>query len=56
MGQKRIDIYDNNGFVETIYEDVPDIEIPIDDLISQKEDELLIMYEQLERLKALKNL
>lgn len=52
MAQKRIDIYDNNGFVETIYKDIPDVEFDIQDMISQKEEELIRIYNEIQDLKA----
>lgn len=51
MAKKRIDIYDSNGFVETIYEDQPDIEINVEDIISSKEEELIRIYNEIQALK-----
>jgi hypothetical protein len=55
LREVRTEIYDENGFVETIVEMVNIPSINIDTQIQQKEEELLSMYEELERLKALKN-
>lgn len=56
MIEQKTIIYDENGYKETIIEMVPKIHIPIDDMITKKEDELLSMYEELQKLKSLKNL
>ena len=53
MIEQKTVIYDDNGYKETIIELVPKIEIPITDLIKQKEDELLRVYQEIERLKSL---
>jgi hypothetical protein len=55
MIEKKTVIYDENGYKETIINLVPKIEIDLDFEIQEKEDKLLSMYEELERLKALKN-
>lgn len=56
MGQveKTIEIYDNTGLIEvkTVLVD----EIPLEEQIKSKEEELLRMYKELERLKELNNL
>jgi hypothetical protein len=54
MIEKKTIVYDSNGYVETIVELVPKIEVDKSELIKSKEDELLSMYQELERLKALK--
>ena len=55
MIEQKIAIYDENGYKETIIELIPKIEIPIADKIKEKEEQLLSMYQELEKLKALKN-
>lgn len=42
-------IYDDNGYKETITEMVP--VIPVENIITQKEQQLLEMYEELQKLK-----
>jgi hypothetical protein len=54
MIEKKTIIYDENGYKETIVNMVPKIEIDIDFEIQEKEQQLLSMYQELERLKALK--
>ena len=50
MTQIRNEIYDKNGFVEVVFIEV---EGPIqDELIAQKEAQLLAMYEELKSLKG----
>jgi hypothetical protein len=49
MAQIRKEIYDDNGLVKVEYEDV--VEILQEDLIAQKEAELLAIYEEIKRLK-----
>lgn len=44
-------IYDENGYVETITEMVPVMELPVEDIINQKEQQLLQMYQELLQLK-----
>jgi hypothetical protein len=51
MIEKKTIVYDSNGYVETIIELVPKIEISVTDEIKQKEDELLRIYEELQKLK-----
>jgi hypothetical protein len=55
MIEKKTIIYDENGYKETIVNMVPKIEIDVESEIKEKEEQLLSMYEELERLKALKN-
>ena len=55
LREVKTEIWDENGFVETIVEMVPKIEINIESQIKQKEEQLLSMYEELEKLKTLKN-
>lgn len=42
-------IYDDNGYKETITDMVP--VIPVEYMIAQKEQQLLEMYEELQKLK-----
>lgn len=49
MAQVREEIYDENGLVRVEYIEVD--EPTQDDLISQKEAELLALYEELKKLK-----
>ena len=56
MIEQKIAIYDENGYKETIIELVPKIEIPIADKIKEKEDELLRVYQEIERLKTFTSL
>jgi hypothetical protein len=51
LREVRTEIYDENGFVETIVEMVPKIEINIEDQIKVKEDELLRIYDEIQKLK-----
>lgn len=51
MIEQKTVIYDENGYKETIIELVPKIEISVTDEIKQKEDELLRIYEELQKLK-----
>lgn len=44
-------IYDENGYKETITEMVPIMEVPIEEIINQKEQQLLQMYNELQALK-----
>lgn len=53
MIEKKTIIYDENGYKETITNLVPKIEIDLDYEIKQKEDELLKVYEEIQRLKSL---
>ena len=49
MAQIRNEIYDENGLIEVQYIEVE--ETPTEDLITQKEKELLEIYEQIQNLK-----
>jgi len=49
MAQIRNEIYDENGLVRVEYIEVEDI--PTEDLIAQKEAELLAVYAELQKLK-----
>lgn len=49
MAQIRNEIYDENGLVEVQFIEVEDI--PTEDLIAQKEAELLAIYAELQKLK-----
>lgn len=51
LREVRTEIYDENGFVETIVEMVPKIEINIEEQIKVKEDELLHIYNEIQKLK-----
>jgi hypothetical protein len=45
-------IYDDNGYKETITETIPVIPTPsMEDIIKIKENQLLEMYEELQKLK-----
>ena len=55
MREQKTIVYDSNGYVETIIEMVPKIEINNQELIQQKEQQLLSMYEELEKLKQINN-
>jgi hypothetical protein len=48
--QKREEIYDETGLIQVIYHEVE--ETPIAEQIKQKEDELLRVYQEIERLKT----
>jgi hypothetical protein len=50
----KTEIWDKNGYVETKVEYIEVPEIDVNDQIQQKEEELLSMYQELERLKALR--
>lgn len=50
MPQVRNEIYDDNGLVRVEYIEVP--EQSAEELIAQKEAELLAVYEELKRLKG----
>ena len=50
MAQLRQEIYDENGLVEVIYHEVE--EPSQEELIAQKEAELLAMYAELQALKG----
>jgi hypothetical protein len=52
MIEQKTVIWDENGYKETIVEMVPKIEIPVSDMISQKEEELIRIYNEIEALKA----
>lgn len=52
MAQVRNEIYDDNGLVKVEFIEVEDINQ--EELISQKEAELLAMYKELEALKSSK--
>ena len=53
MAQIRNEIYDENGFVEVVFIEV---EGPTqEELIAQKEAQLLAMYEELKSLKGVEN-
>ena len=51
--EKKIEIYDDNGFVEiqTIMIDEPITLQSVEEMISQKEQQLLQMYQELQSLK-----
>ena len=49
MPQVREEIYDENGLVEVIYHETE--EPTQEELIAQKEAELLAVYQELQRLK-----
>lgn len=49
MAQIRNEIYDENGLVEVQFIEVE--QMPTDDLIVQKEAELLAIYEEIQILK-----
>jgi len=53
MAIRQIVNYDDNGIVSIEDIEVPDVDINVE--IQQKEELLLSMYEELERLKALRN-
>lgn len=53
MIEQKTVIYDENGYKETIIELVPNIRVPIQDQIKTKEEELLMVYQEIERLKSL---
>jgi hypothetical protein len=55
MREQKTIVYDSNGYKETIIEMVPKIEINNQELIQQKEQQLLSMYEELEKLKQINN-
>jgi hypothetical protein len=50
MPQVRQEIYDDNGLVEVVYIEVD--ELSQEELIAQKEAELLAMYNELKALKG----
>lgn len=50
MAQIRHEIYDDNGLVSTVFVEVD--EPTQEELIAQKEAELIAMYEELQRLKG----
>ena len=53
MAQIRNEIYDKNGFVEVVFIEV---EGPTqEELIAQKEAQLLALYEELKSLKGVEN-
>lgn len=49
MAQIRNEIYDENGLVRVEFIEVEDV--PTEDLIAQKEAELLAIYAELQKLK-----
>lgn len=49
MAQVRNEIYDENGLIKVEYIEVKDASV--EDLIKQKETELLNIYEQIQNLK-----
>lgn len=49
MTQTRVEVYDDNGLVEVYYIDTD--EPTQEELIAQKEAELLALYEEIQRLK-----
>lgn len=49
MAQLRQEIYDENGLVEIIYHEVE--EPTQEELVTQKESELIAVYQELQRLK-----
>ena len=52
MAIREICNYDDNGLVNIEYIEFPDLEIEIQDLITQKEEELVKIYNEIEALKA----
>ena len=52
MAQVRNEYYDDNGLVRVEFIEVEDVNQ--EELISQKEAELLVMYQELQLLKASK--
>jgi len=55
MATREIWNYNEDGTISKEVEQYDDILIDIDAQIQQQEEQLLSMYEELERLKALKN-
>ena len=53
MAQVRHEIYDENGLVKVEFIEVE--EQPKDELIAEKESELIRIYEEIQQLKASKN-
>ena len=53
MAQIRNEIYDKNGLVEVVFIEVE--EPTQEELIAQKEAQLLAMYEELKSLKEVEN-
>jgi len=53
MTQIRNEIYDENGLVRVEYIEVEDI--PAEDLVVQKEAELLAIYAEIQKLKETNN-
>jgi hypothetical protein len=49
MAKIRQEIYDDNGLIKVEYIEVEDI--PTEDLVAQKEAELLAIYAELQKLK-----
>ena len=45
-------IWDENGYKETIIETIEVEETPIEDVIAQKEEELIRIYNEIQVLKA----
>jgi hypothetical protein len=51
MAQIRNEIYDDNGLVRVEFIEVPDGPTQ-EELIAEKESQLLLMYEELQKLKG----
>jgi hypothetical protein len=49
MAQIRNEIYDDNGLISVEYIEVEDI--PQEDLLKQKEEELLRIYQEIQEIK-----
>jgi len=49
MAQIRNEIYDDNGLIRVEYIEVEDI--PQEDLLKQKEEELLRIYQEIQEIK-----
>ena len=49
--EKKTVIFDENGYKETIVEMVEKFDLPIEDIISQKEEELVRIYNEIQALK-----
>ena len=55
LKEVKTEYWGENGLIETKVEYIEIPEIDVENQIQQKEEQLLSMYEELERLKALKN-
>ena len=55
LKEVKTEYWGENGLIETKVEYIEIPEIDVESQIQQKEEQLLSMYEELERLKALKN-